>query len=102
IIINVNTCSTISDSRTGIDVGNNGTIDYYEVNVLTANDYYPFGMQMPGRIFNSSNYRYGFNGKESDNEVKGEGNQLDYGMRIYDPRIGKFLSVDPIAEDYPW
>ncbi len=46
-------------------------------------------------------YRYGFNGKENDNEVKGEGNQQDYGMRIYDPRLGKFLSVDPIARSYP-
>jgi RHS repeat-associated protein len=46
-------------------------------------------------------YRYGFNGKESDNEVKGSGNQQDYGMRIYDPRLGKFLSVDPLMNDYP-
>ncbi|WP_436489818.1 RHS repeat-associated core domain-containing protein [Chitinophaga sp. ARDCPP14] len=47
-------------------------------------------------------YRYGFNGKENDNEVKGEGNQQDYGMRVYDPRIGKFLSVDPLTPQYPW
>jgi len=33
--------------------------------------------------------------------VKGEGNQQDYGMRVYDPRVGKFLSVDPISADYP-
>ncbi|WP_429065577.1 RHS repeat-associated core domain-containing protein [Chitinophaga sp. W2I13] len=46
-------------------------------------------------------YRYGFNGKENDNEVKGEGNQIDYGMRIYDPRIGKFLSTDPLTKQYP-
>ena len=46
-------------------------------------------------------YRYGFNGKENDNEVKGEGNQQDYGMRVYDPRIGKFLSVDPLTRSYP-
>ena len=46
-------------------------------------------------------YRYGFNGKENDNEIKGEGNQQDYGMRIYDPRIAKFLSVDPITAKYP-
>jgi RHS repeat-associated protein len=46
-------------------------------------------------------YRYGFNGKENDNEVKGEGNQQDYGLRVYDPRIGKFLSVDPLAPKYP-
>src|SRR5262249_23155272 len=47
-------------------------------------------------------YRYGFNGKENDNEVKGEGNEQDYGMRIYDPRLGRFLSVDPLTEKYPW
>ena len=52
---------------------------------------------MHGRTFNSGNYRYGFNGKENDNEVKGNGNQQDYGMRIYDPRLGRFLSVDPWA-----
>lgn len=46
-------------------------------------------------------YRYGFNGKEKDNEVKGTGNRQDYGARIYDDRLGRFLSVDPIAKDYP-
>jgi uncharacterized protein RhaS with RHS repeats len=34
--------------------------------------------------------------------VKGEGNQQDYGMRVYDPRLGRFLSVDPLTKDYPW
>jgi RHS repeat-associated protein len=46
-------------------------------------------------------YRYGFNGKENDNEVKGSGNQQDYGMRIYDTRLGRFLSVDPLTKNYP-
>ncbi len=55
---------------------------------------------MPGRKFDAgSSYRYGFNGKENDNEVKGEGNQQDYGMRIYDPRLERFLSVDPVTAD---
>ena len=59
-------------------------------------------MLMPGRKFSAgSGYRYGFNGKENDNEVKGEGNQQDYGMRIYDPRLGRFLSVDPVTDKYP-
>ncbi|MEP7377912.1 MAG: AHH domain-containing protein, partial [Chitinophagaceae bacterium] len=64
----------------------------------------PFGSVMPGRKFASgSSYRYGFNGKENDNEVKGvEGGQQDYGMRIYDPRLGRFLSVDPLTKIYPW
>jgi RHS repeat-associated protein len=46
-------------------------------------------------------YRYGFNGKENDNEVKGEGNSLDFGARIYDPRIGRWLSKDPLQKKYP-
>lgn len=64
-------------------------------------DYYTFGMIMPEREFSMGGYRFGFNGKENDNEVKGEGNQQDYGMRIYDSRLGKFLSVDPITNEYP-
>lgn len=47
-------------------------------------------------------YRFGFNGKESDFEVKNiGGSQQDYGFRIYDPRLGKFLSVDPLTSKYP-
>ena len=47
-------------------------------------------------------YRYGFNGKERDDEWNGVGNMYDYGFRIYDPRIAKFLSVDPLFQSYPW
>jgi len=48
-----------------------------------------------------SEYRYGFNGKEQDPETYGDGNIYDYGFRVYDPRIGRFLSVDPKAADAP-
>jgi RHS repeat-associated protein len=59
-------------------------------------------MVMPGKKYLSTGqYRYGFNGKENDNEIKGEGNQQDYGMRIYDSRLGRFLSVDPLSAKYP-
>ena len=63
----------------------------------SSSDYYPFGMLMPGREFSSTDYRYGFNGKENDNEVKGNGNSLDFGARIYDPRLGRWMSPDPKA-----
>jgi hypothetical protein len=47
-------------------------------------------MLMPGRQFTARiSYRYGFNGKENNNESKGLGNELDYGMKIYDSRVGK-------------
>ena len=58
---------------------------------------------MPGRNYQSASaYRYGFNGKENDKEVKGNGNSLDFGARIYDPRLGKWLSVDPLQAKYPF
>ena len=75
---------------------------YYDVDVVNSNDYYPFGSLMPGRTYSRSDkYPYGFNGEENDNEVKGDGDQQNYGMRIYDPRIGRFLSVDPITARHP-
>ena len=63
--------------------------------------YYPFGMLMPRRTFASSDYRFGFNGQEKDNEISGEGNTLDFGERIYASRLGRFLSVDPLTKSYP-
>jgi RHS repeat-associated protein len=60
-------------------------------------------MLMPKRSYSAAgSYRYGFNGKENDNDVKGLGNQQDYGMRIYDARVGRFLSVDPLNKEFPW
>jgi RHS repeat-associated protein len=50
---------------------------------------------VPNRHGSSTSYRYGFNGKEKDDEVKGEGNSYDFGARIYDSRIGRWLSPDP-------
>jgi RHS repeat-associated protein len=57
-------------------------------------------MRMWDRSVNSSEYKYGFNGKEKDDELKGEGNSYDFGARIYDPRIGRFLSIDPKSANY--
>ena len=45
-------------------------------------------------------YRFGFNGQETDPEIKGSGNSLDFGARIYDPRIGRWFSVDPYKSLY--
>jgi len=94
-----NILATITDKKLQVSLNTSSTA-YFEADVQTVQDYYAFGMQMPGRKL-SGGYRFGFNGKENDNEVKGEGNQQDYGMRIYDGRIGKFLSVDPSTSDYP-
>lgn len=64
--------------------------------------YFPGGVLLDGRTSSSSSCRYGFNGMEADDEVKGGGNHLDFGARCYDSRIGRFLSIDPKADNYPF
>ncbi|HET9056448.1 MAG TPA: RHS repeat-associated core domain-containing protein [Chitinophagaceae bacterium] len=96
-----NVMVTVSDKKIGVDENGDGIVDYYVADVVTANDYYPFGQLQPGRQYGILG-RYGFNGKENDNEVKGEGNQQDYGFRIYSPALGRFLSVDPLQKKFPW
>ncbi len=61
----------------------------------------PFGSPMIGRSWEADSlggYRFGFNGKEYDKE----NNTQDYGMRIYNPALGKFLSPDPLFREFPW
>jgi RHS repeat-associated protein len=70
--------------------------------VVSASDYYPFGSNMPGRTFSSEDYKYGFNGKEKDQNGEFGNTHYDYGFRIYNPEIGKFLSVDPLSPKYPF
>ncbi|WP_123955310.1 RHS repeat-associated core domain-containing protein [Flavobacterium cheongpyeongense] len=69
--------------------------------VQSYSDYYPFGMLVPSRHGKSEDYRYGFNGKENDNELKGEGNSYDFGARMYDPRVGRWFAVDAKFKKYP-
>lgn len=94
--------ATLSDRH--IPVNSGGNVWYYQAEMATASDYTPFGMQMQGRIYNGTGaaYRYKFNGKERMYEINGSYNQLDYGMRMYDKRLGRFLSVDPLTKQYPW
>jgi len=49
----------------------------------------------------SDPYRYGFQGQERDDEVKGEGNSYNYKYRMHDVRLGRFFARDPLARKYP-
>ncbi len=72
-----------------------------------VSNYYPFGLAQTGRNWDGSNgnYRYGYNGKEEDNEIKtnsgDNGKSLDYGARWYDPRKARWDAVDPYEAKYP-
>lgn len=62
-----------------------------------------FGSPMPGRKYTSDGdgYRYAFNGMEQDPEIKGNGNSYTTEFRQYDPRLGRWLSLDPLMAKYP-
>jgi RHS repeat-associated protein len=67
-------------------------------------DYCSFGMMQPGRIYQlakDSMYSFGFNDKLKTNEIYGVNNAYDYGERMFDPRLARFLSMDPIFNSYP-
>jgi RHS repeat-associated protein len=89
-----NVLSVVTD-KVGMDTGT------VFATVESTNDYYPFGLAMAGRTWKdpASNYRYGFNGKEKDSF---NATVYDYGFRIYNPEIARFLSVDPLTKSYPW
>ncbi len=68
--------------------------------MFIATDRYPFGFEMPGCSSNSAGARFGYNGKQKENELYGTANALDFGARIYDGRIAYFLSVDPLMKKF--
>lgn len=80
---------------------NTSKTQYNTADVVSFSNYYPFGQVMPNRNGNSSSYKYGFNDMLKDDELKGNSNSYDFGARIYDPRLGRWLSVDPHVSKYP-
>jgi RHS repeat-associated protein len=97
-----NVLEVFTDRKIAIDDGF-GDVAYYTSDVASYSDYYPFGMLLPGRHGRDdiNGYRYGFQGQEMDDEIKGEGNSVNYKYRMHDPRIGRFFAVDPLAPKYP-
>ena len=89
-----NVKAVISDRKLA---GNPGSGDYY-AEFLSYTNAYPYGMPQPGRAWADSSYRYGFNGMESDDEVKlaGDHHYTTF-FRQYDPRVGRWWSNDPVT-----
>ncbi|MEE1946442.1 RHS repeat-associated core domain-containing protein [Pedobacter sp. KR3-3] len=65
---------------------------------LQEDDYYPFGLRKPAGSPVSLDNKYLYNGKELQYELE----QYDYGARFFDPITGRFSTIDPVAEHFPW
>ena len=98
-----NVRTVITDTKT-TTLTTSGDVDLFTSTVTQANDYYPFGSLLDGRAVSaaSEDYRFLFGGMESDDEVKGTGNSYTTMFRQYDPRVGRWLSIDPLFKNYVW
>ena len=74
--------------------------DTNEPTVVSLSDYYPFGMTEPGRSWNAGDYRFGYTGHEKENDLAEGVYTTEY--RLLDTRLGRWLSVDPLAGDFAW
>jgi len=92
-----NVLATISDRKIY-----NSTDGYYEPVITMKADYYAFGMLIPNRHTPVDDTRHLFNGMEHDQEVYSSGgSSYDYGARMYNSRLGRWFSRDPLEDKYP-
>lgn len=89
-----NILTTITDRRIGVYDVLTGQFDHYEPEQYDTREYYAFGSD-PWTVIVDS--KQGFNNKEKSHKTNSQTN-YDYGFRIYNAGIGKFLRVDPMAE----
>lgn len=66
-----------------------------------GNDHHPFGMLLVGRNWDvGTYYRYGFQNQESDkNFLNGA---VSFNFRFEDSRLGRFFSIDPLSNKFPF
>jgi len=90
-----NVMTVISDKITPIDTTNDGLWDYFNPSLVSATDYYPFGMGMPGRGVDRDQYKYGFNGQENEQGISEFGDHTTATFWEFDPRLGRRWNLDP-------
>lgn len=85
--------------RNNVDVDGDGDNAH---EIREVKDYYPFGLQInygsnsPNSMISGRKHNYGYNGKEEQNELGLE--WLDFSARNYNPAIGRWFVIDPLAD----
>ena len=83
----------LGNVRAVIRKGANGMAE-----LIQQRHYYPFGMEISNMSSGTGTNKYLYNGKAIQNDF--DLYWYDYGARFYDPQIGRWHTVDPLAEDY--
>ena len=95
-----NVMSVVTDKK--IAYLNSGNVSF-EPNIISYNDYYPFGSLLPGRYTGGNLYRYGYQGSEKDDEIANiEGAHYTTHFRELDARLNRWWSRDPKSAASPW
>ncbi|WP_438424960.1 RHS repeat-associated core domain-containing protein [Aquimarina macrocephali] len=84
--------------RNGVDIDGDGD---YTNEIREEKNYYPFGLVQKGYNYTirGRKHNFGFNGKEEQNSL--DFGMLDFGARNYDPALGRWMNIDPLAEFMP-
>ncbi len=95
--------STVSDRAIPQEISSSGNVSFYQADIKSYSDYYPFGMQMPGRFETAAGheYRYGQGGQEKESEITGSESHYSAEYWMYDSRLGRRWNVDPMFKNYP-
>jgi RHS repeat-associated protein len=93
-----NVLTVISDKKTAVFTGT--TFNYFAAEHISATDYSPFGAPLASRTWQSSEYRFGFNTQERDDEIAGVGNIMTAQFWEYDSRLGRRWNVDPVKKPH--
>jgi RHS repeat-associated protein len=104
-----NVLNVVTDRKLPVDIPltanstqGDSVVDYFTADVVSYSDYLLFGQIMPNRHgYTGTRYRFGFQKQEVDDELKGEDNSVNYAFRMHDPRLGRFLSIDPLTKKNP-
>jgi RHS repeat-associated protein len=97
-----NVLTVIHDIKIPLNNGTDPAVSSYRVGIRNTTDYSPFGVELDGRTVSLEGYRFGYQGSEKDNEFKGQGNSYTTEFRQLDPRLGRWLTIDPLFAKFPW
>ena len=91
-----NVLATVSDRKIDSLWTTGNVVNLYASDIRSATDYFAFGWEKTGRNLSWDSYDYGFNGKPKDKET----NYNDFGARLYDARVGRWMAVDVLSSNY--